>query len=118
MCVLLKSILQGILTRHRKRLEHDDEKLASSKVDPNQQIGDVQELDVDTNSITQIEVPPWSESYELSSTDVDGTGSASGISVSYLIPLLYLQTNWEKRSWMTNIGASDTSLNQGTSSRP
>ncbi|KAI0360774.1 beach-domain-containing protein [Trametes cingulata] len=57
--------------RVRKRLEHDEDKLPSSKVDPNQQIGDVQELDVDTRSITQIEVPPWSESYELSSTDVD-----------------------------------------------
>ncbi|KAI0646236.1 beach-domain-containing protein [Trametes meyenii] len=57
--------------RVRSRLEHDEEKPPSSKVDPNQQIGDVQELDVDTNSITQIEVPPWSESYELSSTDVD-----------------------------------------------
>ncbi|KAJ3010240.1 hypothetical protein NUW54_g2543 [Trametes sanguinea] len=57
--------------RVRKRLEHDEEEQPSSKVDLNQQIGDVQELDVDTRSITQIEVPPWSESYELSSTDVD-----------------------------------------------
>ncbi|KAH9896772.1 beach-domain-containing protein [Cubamyces lactineus] len=57
--------------RVRKRLEHDGEELPCSKVDPNQQIGDVQELDVDARSITQIEVPPWSESYELSSTDVD-----------------------------------------------
>ncbi|OSD07923.1 beach-domain-containing protein [Trametes coccinea BRFM310] len=57
--------------RVRKRLEHDEEEQPSSKVDPHQQIGDVQELDVDTRSITQIEVPPWSESYELSSTDVD-----------------------------------------------
>ncbi|KAI8986856.1 beach-domain-containing protein [Trametes punicea] len=57
--------------RVRKKLEHDDDELPSSKVDPNQQIGDVQELDVDTRSIAQIEVPPWSESYELSSTDVD-----------------------------------------------
>ncbi|KAI0826715.1 beach-domain-containing protein [Trametes gibbosa] len=57
--------------RVRKKLEHDEDKLPSSKVDPNQQIGDVQELDVDTRSIMQIEVPPWSESYELSSTDVD-----------------------------------------------
>ncbi|OJT13456.1 Beige protein -like protein [Trametes pubescens] len=57
--------------RVRKRLEHDDDKLPSSKVDPNQGIGDVQDLDVDTRSIMQIEVPPWSESYELSSTDGD-----------------------------------------------
>ncbi|KAH9846387.1 beach-domain-containing protein [Lenzites betulinus] len=57
--------------RVRKKLEHDEDKPPSSKVDPNQQIGDVQELDVDTRSIMQIEVPPWSESYELSSTEVD-----------------------------------------------
>ena len=60
-----------MLILHRKKLEHDEEKLASSKVD-HQQIGDVQDLDVDTQSIMQIEVPPWSESYDLSSTDVDG----------------------------------------------
>ncbi|RPD65419.1 beach-domain-containing protein [Lentinus tigrinus ALCF2SS1-7] len=56
--------------RVRKKLEHDEEKMPSSKVDQ-QQIGDVQSLDVDTQSIMQIEVPPWSESYDLSSTEVD-----------------------------------------------
>ena len=59
------------LTMRRKKLEHDQEKMPSSKVDQ-LQIGDVQSLDVDTQSIMQIEVPPWSESYDLSSTEVDG----------------------------------------------
>lgn len=59
------------LTIRRKKLEHDQEKMPSSKVDQ-LQIGDVQSLDVDTQSIMQIEVPPWSESYDLSSTEVDG----------------------------------------------
>ena len=59
------------LTIRRKKLEHDQEKMPSSKVDQ-LQIGDVQSLDVDTQSIMQIEVPPWSESYGLSSTEVDG----------------------------------------------
>lgn len=68
----LHTTFDAVLTPCRKRLEHDGEELPCSKVDPNQQIGDVQELDVDARSITQIEVPPWSESYELSSTDVDG----------------------------------------------
>ncbi|KAI0746713.1 beach-domain-containing protein [Daedaleopsis nitida] len=56
--------------RVRKKLEHDNEEMPSSKVD-HQQIGDVAELDVDTQSIMQIEVPPWSESYDLSSTDIE-----------------------------------------------
>lgn len=45
--------------------------MPSSKVD-HQQAGDVQDIDVDTQSIMQIEVPPWSETYDLSSTEVDG----------------------------------------------
>ena len=42
-----------------------------SKVDY-QQIADMQDFDVDTQSIMQIEVPPWSESYDLSSAEQDG----------------------------------------------
>ena len=52
-------------------MEHDDDKMPSSKVD-HQQIADVQDFDVDTQSIMQIEVPPWSESYDLSSAEQDG----------------------------------------------
>ncbi len=64
-------ITSSLIIRHRKKLEHDDEKMPSSKVD-HQQAGDVQDIDVDTQSIMQIEVPPWSETYDLSSTEVDG----------------------------------------------
>ena len=39
--------------------------MPSSKVD-HQQIADMQDFDVDTQSVMQIEVPPWSESYDLS----------------------------------------------------
>ena len=42
-----------------------------SKVDY-QQIADMQDFDVDTQSIMQIEVPPWSESYDLASSEQDG----------------------------------------------
>lgn len=91
-----------ILMFYRKRLEHDDDKLPSSKVDPNQGIGDVQDLDVDTRSIMQIEVPPWSESYELSSTDGDGALSLARITVEMLMSM---QTNSVRRSSTTNIAA-------------
>lgn len=77
----------SILMSYRKRLEHDDDKLPSSKVDPNQGIGDVQDLDVDARSIMQIEVPPWSESYELSSTDGDGALLLARTTVETLISL-------------------------------
>lgn len=33
---------------------------------------DVEEPDFDTQSIVQVEVPPWAESYEFSVTSVDG----------------------------------------------
>ncbi|KAH9919489.1 beach-domain-containing protein [Epithele typhae] len=56
--------------RVRKKLQQDDEKMPNSKVD-HQQIADVQDFDVDTQSIMQLEVPPWSESYELSATEQD-----------------------------------------------
>lgn len=91
-----------MLTSYRKRLEHDDDKLPSSKVDPNQGIGDVQDLDVDTRSIMQIEVPPWSESYELSSTDGDGALFLARMTVEMLI---FMQTNSVRKSSMTSIVA-------------
>lgn len=69
--VYARYIHDRCLTERRKKLEPDAEKMPSSKVDQ-QQIGDVESFDVDTQSIMQIEVPPWSESYELSSAEVDG----------------------------------------------
>ena len=44
--------------------------MPNTKVDQ-QQIGDVA-FEVDTQSVIQIELPPWSESYELSSAEMDG----------------------------------------------
>ncbi len=66
---ILVSIIT-VLIPHRKKLEHDND-MPTSKVD-HQQIGDVS-VEVDTQSIMQLELPPWSESYELSvSAEDDG----------------------------------------------
>jgi len=32
----------------------------------------VKQPDIDAQSMFQVEVPPWAESYEISATDVDG----------------------------------------------
>ncbi|PIL27451.1 hypothetical protein GSI_10600 [Ganoderma sinense ZZ0214-1] len=48
--------------RVRKKLEHDDD-MPTSKVDQ-QLIGDVS-VELDSQSVMQLELPPWSESYEL-----------------------------------------------------
>ncbi|TBU31477.1 beach-domain-containing protein [Dichomitus squalens] len=55
--------------RVRKKLEHDEEKMPNTKIDQ-QQIADVS-FEVDTQSVMQIELPPWSESYDLSSAEMD-----------------------------------------------
>ena len=33
---------------------------------------DVQEPDIDAQSILHLEVPPWAESYEIAATEVEG----------------------------------------------
>ena len=82
-------------------------------MDPNQQIGDVQELDVDARSITQIEVPPWSESYELSSTDVDGEQIHSHF---FVLHSTCLKIILARKLWTTSIDVSGMNLSQEMSS--
>ena len=55
----------------RKKLEPQNEE-PSSRVDGVEQIRDVKQPDPDAQSVFQVEVPPWAESYEISATDVDG----------------------------------------------
>lgn len=62
--------------RTRKKLEPQNDKAPSSRVDTNEQhIRDVQAPDSDANSVLQVEVPPWAESYEVSTTEIDGLPS-------------------------------------------
>ena len=54
-----------------KKLEPEQVKILSVKV--NDEISrDVQEPNLDAQSILQVEVPPWAESYEFSATGVEG----------------------------------------------
>lgn len=66
----------------RKKLEAEVDKVASSRAD----IGgssnrDLQVPEIETRQ-NMNEVPPWAESYEISSTEVDGTFSHSSDSSS------------------------------------
>ena len=56
----------------RKKLEPQNENNPSSRVDAlDEVIRDVRPPEVDTSGF-QLEVSPWTESFEISTTDVDG----------------------------------------------
>ncbi|KAF7319608.1 hypothetical protein HMN09_00301200 [Mycena chlorophos] len=58
--------------RVRKRLEPMNDKSLAIRVDTSDQnIRNVEVPESDSQSITQVEVPPWAESYEISATDMD-----------------------------------------------
>jgi hypothetical protein len=54
-----------------KKLEPEQVNVLSIKV--NEEVSrDIEEPDLDTQSIVQVEVPPWAESYEFSSMGIEG----------------------------------------------
>jgi len=55
----------------RKKLEPEQVKILSVKVSE-ETARNVDEPDEDIQSVVQLEVPPWAESYEITSTGVDG----------------------------------------------
>lgn len=57
---------------HRKKLELQQEALSFSRVDGAEHIRDVHEPEPETQSIFQVEVPPWAESYNVSSVNAEG----------------------------------------------
>ncbi|OCH84794.1 beach-domain-containing protein [Obba rivulosa] len=57
--------------RVRKKMEPAEEKTSSSKFDATSRVVDLQEAESESQSLKRVEVPPWAESYEMSSTDVD-----------------------------------------------
>ncbi|KAK7042535.1 hypothetical protein R3P38DRAFT_3448691 [Favolaschia claudopus] len=58
--------------RTRLKLEPMNDKSLAIRVDTSDQnIRNVEEPDTDSQSIVQVEVPPWAESYEISATDMD-----------------------------------------------
>ncbi|KAG6877946.1 hypothetical protein C0993_001804 [Termitomyces sp. T159_Od127] len=68
--------------RARKRLEPQSEKPPSPRVDCNDEsIRDIEVPDIDISaSQQQVEVPPWAESYEISTTEIDDKQLAEDIS--------------------------------------
>ncbi|KAJ7439485.1 beach-domain-containing protein [Mycena latifolia] len=58
--------------RVRKKLEPMNDKSLAIRVDTSDQnIRNVEAPEADSQSIVQVEVPPWAESYEISATDMD-----------------------------------------------
>ncbi|KAF7329558.1 hypothetical protein MKEN_00218700 [Mycena kentingensis (nom. inval.)] len=58
--------------RVRKRLEPMNDQSLAIRVDTSDQnIRNVEAPETDAQSINQVEAPPWAESYEISSTDMD-----------------------------------------------
>ncbi|KAJ7454045.1 beach-domain-containing protein [Mycena galericulata] len=58
--------------RVRKKLEPMNDKSLAIRVDTSDQnLRNVEAPEADSQSIVQVEVPPWAESYEISATDMD-----------------------------------------------
>ncbi|KAL4252230.1 hypothetical protein ABKN59_005526 [Abortiporus biennis] len=57
--------------RVRKKLESDHDRDVDSKVNQKAHGSKINDPDADTQSLLQVEVPPWAESYEIASTDTD-----------------------------------------------
>lgn len=85
-CTDLFSLGHVILTIvSRKKLEPESDKSVSSRVEPMQQQDTrvVEAPQSDANSVLQMEVPPWNEAYEISSTDIDGMSSSCSKSQNF-----------------------------------
>lgn len=87
-----------------KKLENDLENI-SFKVESRSHQSNIREPDSEAQSMLQPEVPPWAESYEISSTDADGMSlSTTSRSETYSHCLTcYPQIIWMKKSKKTNI---------------
>ena len=60
------------LTLRRKKLEPTFDHIINSKIDPTRHSGEAGDVEPDVQSVINIEVPPWAESYELTSTETEG----------------------------------------------
>jgi hypothetical protein len=63
------------LTIHRKKMESNMIAPLSSKVDESAHLRAIELPQQDDQPSFRVEVPPWAESYEISSTDVDGSAN-------------------------------------------
>ena len=60
------------LTSRRKKLEPTFDHIINSRIDPTRSSGEVGDVEPDVQSVINVEVPPWAESYELTSTVTEG----------------------------------------------
>lgn len=68
----------------RKKLEPESDKSLNSRVDGNpEHIRNVEVPEPDTTSL-QVEVPPWAEAYEVSTTEMEGVSFAFLTSPQYI----------------------------------
>lgn len=71
------------------KLEPQDEKPTPSRVDAlSELVRDVHAPEADTLSVNQPEVPPWADTYEISSTEMEGTSYQAATSVALLRTLV------------------------------
>jgi hypothetical protein len=68
------------LTRPRKKMESNMIAPLSSKVDESAHLRAIELPQPDDQPSLHAEVPPWAESYEISTTDVDGNAGISATS--------------------------------------
>lgn len=66
------------LISRRKKLEPTFDHIMNFKIDPTRRSGDAGDVESDVQSVINVEVPPWAESYELSSTETEGMCRSSG----------------------------------------
>lgn len=65
-------IFDSLTPRNRKKMEPDHEMAVSSKVDSKRKQDRITAPESEATSFLQPEVPPWSDTYEISSTGSDG----------------------------------------------
>jgi len=64
-------VLRALILR-RKKLEPTFDHIINSKVDLARGPGGAGDVEPDVQSVINVEVPPWAESYELTSTEAEG----------------------------------------------
>jgi len=60
------------LTSRRKKLKPTFDHIINSNIDPTRRSGEAGDVEPDVQSVINVEVPPWAESYELTSTETEG----------------------------------------------
>ena len=92
----------------RKKLEPTFDHITNFKVDQTRHSGEAGDVEPDVQSVINVEVPPWAESYELTSTETEGMYRC------HIHPdcAYFDKTTGPMTTPRTNIEESATNLNQ------